>query len=388
MVAKGIKRKSEPTEAEVTADKCKSLATAITDSATLPSDVVAILTDLLPHSLGQPKDKRHRFQEQAVQATDRVIQGIEESLKKKIEDAKNELHEAKHRAAPCEAAVTEAEEKLRTAKETFARETKALAQTALAFRAARNAVQDALKAQESGDEEFKVAAQKKSELQAIIDDSITPLQAGTVEDLEVCKELCKALVATLKELDGTFDEAMLMVLESSFAKVPSARSMFDTMAIGQLDKYMAEKIQPLDATLQSGEVGKQQRAADVQAAQKSLEVATGTQMLGSQAFETAWNTRNSNESTLKEARKAGRDLTAQTKESGKAVYAAEADYDVFLDCARKPFEELKERLAPEPVPEPVVEPAALDMETTSATNEVTEDAKFDAGVAMPEAIAA
>merc|ERR1740130_1205518 len=144
---------------------------------------------------------------------------------------------------------------------------------------------------------------------------------------------------------------------------------------------MAEKIQPLDATLQSGEVGKQQRAADVQAAQKSLEVATGTQMLGSQAFETAWNTRNSNESTLKEARKAGRDLTAQTKESGKAVYAAEADYDVFLDCARKPFEELKERLAPEPVPEPV----ALDMETTSATNEVTEDAKFDAGVAMPEA---
>merc|ERR1740130_1391531 len=151
---------------------------------------------------------------------------------------------------------------------------------------------------------------------------------------------------------------------------------------------MAEKIQPLDATLQSGEVGKQQRAADVQAAQKSLEVATGTQMLGSQAFETARNTRNSNESTLKEARKAGRDLTAQTKESGKAVYAAEADYDVFLDCARKPFEELKERLAPEPVPEPVVEPAALDMETTSATNEVTEDAKFDAGVAMPEAIAA
>ena len=39
-----------------------------------------------------------------------------------------------------------------------------------------------------------------------------------------------------------------------------------------------------------------------------------------------------------------------------------------------------------PVPEPVVEPAALDMETNSTANEVTEDVKFDVGVAMPEAL--
>jgi len=376
MVAKGTKRKVN--ESEAAAEKCSELATAITNAADLPSDVIEMLVDVLPHSLGQPKDKRHRFQEQTILSVDRVMQGIEESLKKNIEEARGKLLEARRRAAPSESAVTEAEEKLRQDTDRFGHETKALAKSAQEFRTARTAVEKSQEAQVKGDQDLEMAADKKDKLQSIVDNLVEPLKNGTVPEADV-QNRCKSLMSTLKELEG-FDEAMLMVLASSLAKEPSARGDFDHMAIDQLDKYMAKHIAPLVELLRTGETGKQQRAKAVQLAQEALEQALKAQKLSAEAFESTWNAKKDDEQTLGAARQALKDLAASTKSCDKTLYNAEAEFDVFGEFARKPFEELKERWTPAPEPE--------ELEQTNASCGASETTQLEAGAVLPEAITA
>merc|ERR1719353_1874825 len=118
-----------------------------------------MIKEIMPYSLGQPKDKRQRFQEEAVDAMDRVIQGIEDTFRSQIAAANEKLRLAKEAAAP------RSELQLQNDSNRFAGETEGLAQTALTFRAARTAVEDAKKAQELGDQEYKLATKQKTKLQ-------------------------------------------------------------------------------------------------------------------------------------------------------------------------------------------------------------------------------
>lgn len=374
-MVKGMKRKT--VEVDVVAEKCNTIAQALTDAASLPADVIAMLVEVLPHSLGQPKDKRHCFQDRAVLAVDNVMQGVEANLKQKIDDARNKMQEARNQAAPSEAMVAAAEVKLREDSERFTKETKALAESALEFRAARTAVQEAKTAQEVGDQDLKIAAKKKDKLQVIIDELVYPLKDGTVPADDV-ENRCKSLLTSLKVLE--FDAAMLMVLGSALAKVPSARGDFDILAIDQLDKYMAKHIDPINATLQAGEAGREQRANGVKLAQDALDQSLQAQKLRADAFEAAWKAKKDDEVALETAKRGLKDLAAQTRLCDKDVNQSEAEFDVFQEYARKTFEELKERITPEPLP---------------VESENIPDAKMDvvempeiAAVVLPEAITA
>jgi len=377
MVAKGTKRKLS--EEEVVAEKCSELTKVITDAADLPADVVKMLVDVLPHSLGQPKDKRHRFQEQAISAVDGVMRVVEESLKKTMEESRAKVLEAKHQAAPSETAVAESELRLRQESERFVSETKTLAQTALEFRAARTAVHEAEKSLQTGDEDFKVALKKKAELQAIADD-IEPLKSGMVPEADVEKR-CNKLLSALKQLELGFDEAMLLVLQTSLAKAPSQRGQFDNIGIDQLDKYMAKHVAPVEEVINAGEAGKQQRATAVESAKKAFEEALKAQKLRATGFESTWTSKKDSERSLETARQALKDLASQTKSCDKALYKAEAESDVFQEFVRSTFEELKERTTPEPV-----EPE-LTANTSDNTTETTKLEGADADV-PPVAITA
>jgi len=170
---------------------------------------------------------------------------------------------------------------------------------------------------------------------------------------------------------------MMMVLGSALAKTPDVRGQFDTMAIGQLDKCITKRIEPVDETLRAGEAGKQERANVVKAAEDYLQEALDAQKQSAASFEAMWNTKEEDDKTLQAARHAVKDLAAQTKSCDKVLYKAEAEFEVFEDYARKTFEELKERMTP---PEPV-EPEQ------SHTAEDVEDVKIDTEVVLPEAVA-
>jgi len=380
MVAKGSKRKVAEV-VDVVADKCNNLANALESAPNLPAEVVAMLVEVLPYSLCQPKDKRHRFQEQAIQAVDNVLQEIEGTLKKKIDDTRNNLTAARDQAAPSEALVAATKVKLQEDSLSFTKETKTLAESALNFRAARKAVEDAKVFQQTGDQDLKVAAKQKEKLQAIIDELIEPLKSGVVPEADVEKS-CKTLLTSLKVLE--FDEAMLMVLGSALAKVPGNRGDFDLMAIDQLDKYMAKHISPIEATLQAGEEGRAQRAQGVKLAEDALEQSLQAQKLRADDFESAWKAKKDDEVALETAKRGLKDLATQTKSCEKALYNCEAEADVFHEFARTTFQDLKDRTTPEPVVELEKVPDAPMAATTCAKEEAVQEAD----VVLPMAIAA
>lgn len=380
MVAKGSKRKVAEV-VDVVADKCNNLANALESAPNLPAEVVAMLVEVLPYSLCQPKDKRHRFQEQAIQAVDNVLQEIEGTLKKKIDDTRNNLTAARDQAAPSEALVAATKVKLQEDSLSFTKETKTLAESALNFRAARKAVEDAKVFQQTGDQELKVAAKQKEKLEAIIDELIEPLKSGVVPEADVEKS-CKTLLTSLKVLE--FDEGMLMVLGSALAKVPGNRGDFDLMAIDQLHKEMAKHISPIQATLQAGEEGRAQRAQGVKLAEDALEQSLQAQKLRADDFESAWKAKKDDEVTLETAKRGLKDLATQTKSCEKALYNCEAEADVFHEFARTTFQDLKDRTTPEPVVELEKVPDAPMDATTCAKEEAVQEAD----VVLPMAIAA
>jgi hypothetical protein len=335
-LTKGVKRKIK--EVDVVADTCDRIATALAEI--VPADVGTLLAQILPHSLGQAHDKRHRFQHQAVEVVEQLLQGMEDQLKNTIVEAQNKLDEVRKQVAPCETSVTDAEAKLVEDGERFSRETATLATAARKYRSARSVLREVQEAQLVGDRDYEVAVKKKQELQSIIDDLITPLRNGTIPDVDVPNKI-ESLLLVLRQLGSSFDDAILRVLSSALSKSPSVRGNFELMAIDQLVKSMAKLMEAEDAILDAGEGGKLQRAAAVQSAQEALDEALKQQKLHAEVFEAAWDAKKHTEQALSTHRQTSKSLTSQIKSGAKAVYKAEADSEVFQDGARSAFEVLK-----------------------------------------------
>jgi len=350
MPVKGTKRKAEPL-----LEKCDGIAMAIRDSSGLPADVLTMLVEIIPHCLAQPTDKRHRFQQKAIESVDQVLIGCEARFKKDIDEARVKLTESRDRTSPVEEARVTAEGKLQEDSNRAREERQMLANATLQLRAARTALQDAQKTQQAGGQGLEVAAKQKQEVQSIAD-LYELLKSGSVPEAEFDKQ-SKSLLLLLKPFD--LDEAMLMVLTSSLGKSPAARGEFGQMVLDQLDNRFAKKIAAQDELIAAAEVEKKGRAAALPLAQSGYDDAVETIKMRAKAFETSWEAKQEDERTLETTRKDQKDLAAQIKVLDKDLYKVEAEFDVFQEFGRKAFEELKERSTPTQVePEAGAEIAA------------------------------
>lgn len=340
MSRKGTKRKAEPL-----LEKCEGIAMAIKESAGLSADVLTMLVDMIPHCLAQPKDKRHKFQEDAIVALDDVLKGCGNTFNNQIGEARTKLSGARDRTTPVEEARATAEEKLQQDSKSVIEDRQILANATLQLRAARSALQDAQKTQEAGGSVVAVATKKKHEIQ-VVSDQYELLKSGGVPETEFDKQ-CKSLLLALKPFD--LDEAMVMVLTSSLGKTPSARGEFGQMVLDQLDSKIAKKIAAQDEIIAAAEVEKREREAALPVAQAGYDDATATIIVRAKAFETAFAAKQEDEKTLETTRKEQKDLVVQIKTLDKDLYKVEAEFDVFQEFARKAFEELKERSTPMPV---------------------------------------
>jgi len=326
-------------------------------TANLPEGVSDMLERIMPLTLGEFADHRHKFQEQMVLALEALLKEAEDSRSKIVTDLQSQLDDASSKKPQSEESKEEAFRR-KDVKALEVREKKeALAATALAFRAARDEKSKTAEAKRADETEFLEAEKKKSELCSMVEDLAFLRDAAVDEPETVAKRA--SLVTMMRRCN--FEDAMMVVLPAVFAKPPSARGEFDDIAVQGLDASLRKRLSQQEAIVVAGTPVQEKRATAVTAAEEALESAEVRQVEAAESYTAVHAEFKACEEEAASAQKAVRDTCARIKKLSSTLSTAEAELEIFRDGPLANFMTLKQRVAP--VAEDEAQPAHTSQQT-------------------------
>jgi len=340
--------------------------------ADLTPEVRDMLITVLPLSLGEFSEHRHKYQEQMVSSLEDVLKTVEATRVDDVTSFKEKLETATRLKAEKEEATNEANRQKETKATTVQEKKVALAAAAESFRTARdekNAADDA----KQTDEKEVVAATKKKEQYVSMKEALDFLRTAMPDEPETSTK-GNQLISMMKKWN--FEESLQIALPSVFAKPPDARGQFDVIALEGLSKALQNRIADQDAIIVAAEPTQKKHEAAIAAAQETLKGAIASQMSAAKAYEEAAGALKSCEEEAASAQKAAKEETKLAQKLTKNLTNAEALLEIFRDGPLANFKRLRERQ--EPVVEVVEEIAS---EQVAVPNEDEEQAKVVEDVA-------
>jgi len=328
------------------AEKVKKQLNEITSAlsfAGLSQEVNTLFHEVLPLSLGEFSDKRHRFQEQAVQAISAILDEREAVLSKAVEDARSKHDDSARTMPDREHMASDAEAALEAEKIEEQRLKIALAETAVAFKKARESVAEAEEAKRLHSHESQEAAEKKGHCEAALAD-LKVLKTASPED-DVSRAKLGKLVKLLKEYK--FDESMMIAVPAALAKAPDARGEFDHMAVEQLDVEIGKMIDNQEAILSAARPGEEQHEAVCKEAHHELSKAKDDQKVAAGNYITTNKRKAARAEALSAAKSAVQELSRSVGQLKKAIEEAEIEVELFQQGPKEAFNTLCSRAAPE-----------------------------------------
>merc|ERR1712232_383192 len=156
----------------------------------LPYDVQEMLTEMMPHCLGEVKERRHAVQRSMVEFYEGSLARIEKNMQNDISGIDAQLHDIEgDEKSKRTAAVQEAEANKAAIHQDMQAKKHALADVARTFQDAKNALSAAEEEQITEDRHARLATTKLAELQSLMADTIEPLSAGTLAPEEIPKTI-------------------------------------------------------------------------------------------------------------------------------------------------------------------------------------------------------
>jgi hypothetical protein len=329
---------------------------AVLKMAPIAPELQQMLTESLPYSLGQLADQRHKYQEQIVNALASILGEVEATHSKELAEARTRHETATAEKPRRDAEFSEATEKMKSQEAELKRLKLALAEKAVVFRAATSSLADAEAVKKADEQKGQVAANKKKDFNIAVQD-LTLLKTVSTADAEA-GDKGNELMALLKKYK--FEESMMIALPAALAKAPEARGQFDMMAISQLEGDIGKMIAEQDAFISEAKPSQEKCEVAVNTAQEQLAKARAEQRAAARSFDIASNDLQMSTAAVAEAQKSVSDLTKMLDRLKKAVYAAEAEVEVFQQGPLDTFKSLRERTTPV-----VEEPAAIAEEQTT-----------------------
>lgn len=315
--------------------------------AEITSEIEKMLSVVLPLSLGEYSDQRHRFQQQVVDGIEGLLGQVEASLVQDVAEKKaaRDTAAAEKPSKDKDAAV--AAERL-TAKVAEVHRLKvALADIATAFRVARSALTDAEEAKVVDGQKARDAEKKKADFVLALAD-LHALKASAPDDAAI-KKKASELMSLLKKYK--FEESMMIALPAALAKAPDARGQFDLMAINQLEGEIDKLILEMDGILAAAVPGQAKCDAAIKKAQDHLADMRGKQRAAAKAFDVASKEQSECEATSAAAQKAVRDTAKASQKLEKALHNAEVEVELYGQGPKETFQALQQRVTPPPAPE-------------------------------------
>jgi len=342
------------------------------NGADISKELGKMLDIVLPFSLGEYSDQRHRFQEQVVEAIGSILGEVEAALKQDVTDKRSQRDAASAEKPLRESEAAEAANALEAKIAEVHRLKVTLAEKATAFRAAKASLAAAEEAKVEDGQKVRETEKKKVDFVGATE-HLNFLKAASSDDADGRKKKSE-LMALLKKYK--FEESMMIALPAAFSKAPDARGQFDHMAINQLEGEIAKFVAEIDAVLAAAAPGQAKCEEAIKAAAEQLASAKGEQRVAAKAFDVASKEQADCEAASATAQKAVRSNAQLSKKLEKSLNDAEVEVELFEQGPRQTFKELCERTTPPPA-----------MEAEDEENMVTTPAKADEDllpVAEPE----
>jgi len=327
------------------AEKVKKQLNEITNAlsfAGLSQEVKTVLNEVLPFSLGEFSDKRHKFQEQVVQAISDILEEREAVLSKAVEDARSNHDDAVSTMPEREHMASEAEAALEAEKAEEQRLKIALAETAFAFKRAKQSVAEAEEAKRLHSLKSQEAAEKKGHCEAALAD-LKVLKTASPED-DVSRAKLEKLIKLLKEYK--FDESMMIAVPAALAKAPDARGEFDHMAVEQLDVEIGKMIDGQEAILSAARPGEEQCEAVCKEAHDELSKAKDDQKVAAGNYIKTNKQKAARAEALSAAKTAVQELTRSVGQLKKTIDEASIEVELFEQGPKEAFNALRSRATP------------------------------------------
>jgi chromosome segregation ATPase len=332
------KGKKDPLQA-----KCAVIEAAIQRAeaaglSCLTSTSASTLIAALPFSLGQAKDERHKFQDEAVGMINQILELYKATLETKLEECRSDIVKAEGRRDDALASAQQRQVDSDDASKKAQQLKSTLAEIARSFQAAKAGVAEAKHLAEEGGQELKMAAFRKGEVEKLQQE---------MENLHEAENGGRRLkdFSSRVEKYVSADSSMLTAIPCVFSKEPAARGQFDIMVAGQLVEQVQKTISNLEDMISNGAAAEAERENSVKAALATLDQDRKKQIEAANTYmQAADEARKADEA----GQKAKTEIThakRTLKEATEAETEAQVDLDVYCQEVLGTFAELQDRVA-------------------------------------------
>lgn len=327
---------------------------AIAHDEALPGNLRSLLKSVLPIVLNANKADRHAFEAEVVNQAQQALGAVQQSLEQKHAAAMQHQREvtAPGEKAKRTAANKDAEAHLEAVKAKLVANKATEKTCEKSVEEAKDSVKAAEKDEKVADKELQRHVNKKDNLSNALGHEFNGLRDGTLAGADSKKAVNKLLSIGK---DFGLDSTLLQTLPHACKTPVAARTEFQTMMFGNMQKLIEHQIEVCAQNVAEAEPVKAGKAAVVAGAKDALAHAEG-------ALKAAEDELAATQNANKEAHKAVHSSDAHRRKIWEDMRHACDSQDDLADKLKNlkeqvwgAFNALKEK---EPEPEPVEEPAA------------------------------
>jgi len=314
----------------------------------LSESCTAMLTAMIPLSLGLPVEKRGALQIRAVAMAKEILDEQGQKLEAALEEQTKAVTTVEGSKAELSSNVEAAESQAKTAEEDVAAKKAVVAEKQQDVTDKEAALKAALTAQTEGDAAVTKAEAALENVKGVVANHVKPLCSTEGWVQSEAKKHCDEVLKLLKSFNCSVDESLSMSLPSCCSKAPAERGDFDRMALDEVEKTLQDKDTALTAEIEAGVAGKEERAKNVEEAQKAKEAALEAKKAASDALADSEVAKANAAESLKTAQAAVAKFEPELAAATAALDTAKEALKQFQEYTLACFETLEKKTTPAP----------------------------------------
>jgi len=331
------------------AKKCKTIAATVREAEEVPKPVRTMVCDTLVRTFNSYKEERHPFQNTASALVGSILKTAQGKLQQGIQQAQQKKAAVDAEAAKVSATNDAAVGASEAAANAFAASKTAVADSKTALKDAKTHLHNLESETKTAEADAAAAATTKEKLEALANDFIPQVKAGTQHGTRAGNHVTKDVASSV-------DPDFLTCVTRTFSKQVSTWGTFDNIVDQRLSGMITKAITSLTTDLASMASKKDTRGSNVEAAKAAITAAEEKVKAMEEASIAAGAAAKEAEGVAKGTASTLKTHQGHVQKALGECKDAESKMAAFTNGALAAYTEVEARTAPPP--EPVAAPQA------------------------------